>query len=59
MESNEIRVMRTMAWARAKGELDSMRGTYWSNDCNPERFNNFDKAVDDFIKLVEDNGWQE
>lgn len=57
MDEKILRTMRHMAWSRAKGELESMLDTYWSGSA--EKFNTMKKAIDDFIKDVEDNGKQE
>ena len=60
-DSREIRTMRHMAWERAKGELHSMLTTF-QGDGNPglsEEFTNLDKAVQDFITHVEDEGLHE
>jgi hypothetical protein len=54
-ESDETRMMRAMAWCRAKGELSSMLETYVQND-NFEPFQTLLKA---FIKTVEDSALQE
>lgn len=54
-ESREIRILRTMAWERAKGELRSMLHTYYTND----NYDKFSLEVKNFIKTVEDNGLQE
>lgn len=56
MESREIRTLRSMAWERAKGELSSMKQTFWDNGGN---YKNFIDVLDKFIKTVEDRGLQE
>jgi len=57
------RMLRTMAWERAKGELQSMLGTYmWhgpDDNSTCEQFNGMDDAIKKFIAEVEDNGFQE
>lgn len=55
-ESREIRTMRHMAWARAKGELDSMLDTFWDND---ENYQALKKKIREFTKEVEMWGLQE
>ncbi|QBQ74497.1 hypothetical protein BcepSauron_117 [Burkholderia phage BcepSauron] len=48
-----LKTMRAQAWARAKGEMDALLGTYWNSD--PK----FDRAwteITQFVKHVEDNG---
>jgi hypothetical protein len=48
-------VLRLMAWERAKGELHSILQTYWDEDYD-EGFEDMRKAVNAFIKKVEDDG---
>lgn len=48
--------MRRMAWERAKGELRSMGQTIYGDR---EKFEALDKAVEDFIRSVEDDGLHE
>jgi hypothetical protein len=55
MESKEIRVMRTQAWERAKGELKAMEHTYWDHD---GRYNKFNSLMEKFVKEVEDQELQ-
>lgn len=55
-ESREVRTLRMMAWARAKGELAALMETYWDND---EGYTAMRDEVDKFIKTVEDNALQE
>ena len=54
-ESMDMKIMRRMAWERAKGELQSMLQTYWGND----NFLEFDVTVREFVKKVENNALQE
>jgi len=54
-ESMDMKIMRRMAWERAKGELQSMIQTYWGND----NFKEFDTVVKEFVNKVEDNALQE
>jgi hypothetical protein len=56
MTDRVIRTLRGQAWERAKGELNSMLGTFWDDD---GRFEKLDAAIKEFIKKVEDNGLQE
>ena len=50
-----LRALRTQAWERAKGELKSMLHTYYSEN----NFYEFKEEMKNFIKKIEDNGWQE
>lgn len=56
-----IRVMRNMAWERAKGELNSMLQTFYDDIDNSSlgQFKELSKAVTKFIEKVEDDGLQE
>lgn len=57
MEPNMIpRMMRWMAWERAKGELLSMLQTYTGEQ---EQFLELEKTINAFIADVEDNGKHE
>lgn len=51
-ESREIRNMRTMAWERAKGELRSIKQTYWNND----NYVPYCRILEQFIRDVENEG---
>jgi hypothetical protein len=56
--SRIMQTLRTMAWERAKGELQSMLHTYWSSGIrdNPNsEFHQMDTRIGKFIKDVEDN----
>ncbi len=55
-DSRELRTMRAIAWERAKGELQATLQTFWDRDGVYEKLN---KAIDDFIETVEENGWNE
>ena len=44
--------MRSMAWHRAKGELESMRETFTGID-EDEKFNDLDKTIKEFIEHIE------
>ncbi|MCP3923039.1 MAG: hypothetical protein GY714_10675 [Desulfobacterales bacterium] len=60
MESDEIRVMRGMAWERAKGELKSIEYTYYhTKGNNDERYERFSEKLHNFIKDIEENSLQE
>ena len=54
-----LKTMRYMAWERAKGELNSMLETYWLPGAELDKYNILKKAIDDFVKDVEDNAKQE
>ena len=56
-ESREIRAMRSMAWSRAKGELDSMLNSYWSDDV--ASFRRMQELIKEFVETVESEGVQE
>lgn len=51
-----LKTLRTQAWERAKGELQSLLQSYWHE---PERFQIMQEAVETFIDNVESNGMQE
>jgi len=50
-DSKELRTLRAMAWERAKGELNAVKQTYWSDSLAE-----FDNVVEEFVKSVEDEG---
>lgn len=50
------RLLRMMAWERAKGELNSMGATFVGE---LEQFEAFTEEVDRFVTHVEDNGLHE
>ena len=53
-------ILRSMAWQRAKGELESMGETYAGEMTRGgSRFQLFKEAMAQFVKEVEDNGLQE
>jgi len=56
--SNEtqIRILRTMAWQRAKGELYSMLETFYNN---VDQFEALKKEIAEFVNYVENNALQE
>lgn len=60
METKEMRLLRAMAWERAKGELKSMLHSYYNaspgGDDNFEKMNSLTK---EFIVRVEENGLHE
>ena len=51
-----IRTLRTQAWERAKGEMNSMLHTFWEE---AEQCADLQDAMDKFVKEVEDNALQE
>lgn len=55
-DSRELRVLRMMAWERAKGELRSMLNTYWDDH---DRFTAMNEVMTEFVKHVEDNALEE
>ena len=60
-DSPELRSLRTMAWERGKGELNSMKHTFWSGHDHedPDAFKLFVAALENFITTVEDQGLHE
>lgn len=52
------RVMRSMAWERAKGELRAMKHTFYGED-GGQKFLDFCAAIEGFIKDVENRGLHE
>ena len=58
LEEKQIKNMRHMAWERAKGELQSIKHTYWevyfSDDS--DKYKKFTEKLYDFIRDVEANG---
>jgi hypothetical protein len=57
-----LEALRTMAWERAKGELQSMLQTFWPEynhhgDKIPNNYENMKKAIEDFVGTVEENEW--
>lgn len=52
-----LRTLRAQAWARAKGEIDAMLNTYWSE--TTDKYREVDKVTRDFIKEMEDRGLAE
>jgi len=55
-EDITIRTMRYMAWARAKGELDSILETYWNDT---KSYNAMKEKIKEFVTEVEKQGIQE
>lgn len=55
-DTRVLRTLRTMAWSRAKGELQSMLETYWEE---AGRFDDMQAAIEYFVDTVESNGLQE
>ena len=51
MESKEIRVLRSMAWERAKGEMTGMLHTYY--DMESTKYDDFKAKLSEFIEYVE------
>jgi hypothetical protein len=49
MTDKTEKMLRSMAWERAKGELMSMRHTFY----NDHRFEEFDNALTTFVDAVE------
>jgi len=55
-----IRNLRQMAWERAKGELYSMKHTFWMDGLDPDsQFSRLSAEISKFILEVEDNGLHE
>lgn len=59
MQTDISDLLRSMAWERAKGELNSMLSTYYptyeGNKIITEDFDLMSKIINDFIRSVEDN----
>lgn len=55
-EDKTIRTLRTQAWERAKGEMNSMLHTFWNEN---EQCEALQSAIDEFIEKVEENALQE
>ena len=53
------RILRAMAWQRAKGELHALLQTYVNSGDSGNTFEKMGAAVEAFIKQVEDEGWAE
>jgi hypothetical protein len=58
MDKEMLSTLRAMAWARAKGELESMLSTFYpewyeNNNHVPNGYDELKTAIDDFISLVE------
>jgi hypothetical protein len=49
--------MRGILWEEAKGKLRALLNTYYPDQNGTDYFEPMDKAVNKFIKNVEDNGW--
>ena len=56
-DSKEIRTMRSMAWERAKGELNSILQTFWSDNSN--NYEQFRDELKKFVCYIEDHGLHE
>jgi hypothetical protein len=50
------KMLRGMAWERAKGELQAMLPTYHGE---AEKFEAMTRAIEEFVKQVEEEGWAE
>lgn len=57
-ESREIRVMRTMAWEKIKGELQGILSTFWTVK-DDDRYANVFFEIDKFITKMDDEGYME
>lgn len=57
-ERKLLALQRSMAWERAKGELNSMLHTYYSI-ADGTKFEDFNKLLKEFVESVEENGLQE
>lgn len=61
MGDRVLMALRQQAWQRAKAELRSVLVTIW--DEGPpstwDKHEKFSNVVNEFIKKVEDEGWQE
>lgn len=52
-ESDEIRTQRAMAWERVKGELESIKHTYYGET---GRLDSYAEKLKEFIESVEEDG---
>ena len=52
-ETMEMKMMRAMAWERAKGELKSMLVTYNGGAGNDYKYKEMASEIDEFIEKVE------
>ena len=57
-----LAVPRAMAWARAKGELDSVLQTFYpqyekDGTYTVGEYTHLRETINNFIKTVEENGW--
>lgn len=58
-----IRTLRMQAWERAKGELRAMTMATWPGsenpptDCDSDKFQKLQEAVDSFIEKMEYEEW--
>jgi hypothetical protein len=60
MNDKILKVLRTQAWERAKGELNSMMQTFFSGTKEEsDRFCLLDAVIKDFIDNVEGNALHE
>lgn len=57
-ETMEMKMMRAMAWERAKGELKSMLCTYNGGSGNDSKYQAMVAAIDDLTEQVELNELQ-
>lgn len=52
-----LRTLRVQSWERAKGELHALLQTFWNDSSSSEgQFEKMGKAINEFVKHVEDNG---
>lgn len=56
--SRVMHALRAMAWARARGEIESMMVTYYSDE-DGDKFEKLHNLVDEFFTAVEDEGLAE
>ena len=55
-ESKETKIMRSMAWERAKGELNSILFSFYDDDINYKCID-YQNLMNKFIKDIEHNGY--
>lgn len=53
------RMLRNMAWCRAKGEMQSMLTTFYQDNGRPGQFVELEKAINEFVEKVEQEGLRE
>lgn len=59
-EENILRALRAQAWERAKGELRAVLNTFFGeNSARPGQFDELDGHIEEFVRIIEDEGLAE